>query len=218
MKTGFDFADVIDEIVERAYGETTTAADIISARRSIYLVLESWHAQQMNTWRIKTQDFQVANGTVNLPASIDDVLTVTCVSQFSGGRETEVALTRISETEYANLTTKDTSGQPTQFMLRRTEPPAIRVHPRGRADRPSEKLRITYIARPANYDRTSQGSDDMPSRWLQPLIMSAALDLASKNPERAGMRLEILAANAPMILAVAQTNDRQRNSFRMRIG
>lgn len=216
MQSGFDIADIMDEIVQRAYGENSTAADVISARRSIYLVLENWHAQQFNTWRIRTQDFAVANGQTALPLRIDDVLTVTCVTEFADGRISEIPMERISETEYANLTTKDTPGQPTTFMLRRTEVPRLFVHPRGRSGR-TERVRVTYISRPDNYDAQRSGTDDLPARWLNPLIINAALDLASKNPERAGARLEILAANAGPAVALAQTNDRQRNSFRMRI-
>ena len=207
----------MDEIVQRAYGETSTAEDIISARRSVYLVLENWHAQQFNTWRIQTKDFSIVNGRARLPANIDDVLTVTCLTQFNDGRTTETAMERISETEYANLTAKEIAGQPTAYTLRRTELPELFAHPRGRTGR-TETLRVTYIARPDNFDPRASGVDDLPARWLNPLILNAALDLASKNPERSGLRLEILAANAPIAVAVAQANDRQRNSFRMRIG
>ncbi len=217
MRSGFDIADIMDEIVQRAYGETTTAADIISARRSMYLVLENWHAQQFNTWRVRTKDFFSANGRISLPRQIDDILTATCVNDMADERVTETAMERVSETEYANFTTKDIVGQPTSYMLRRTEMPQLFVHPKGRTGR-TEKIRITFIARPDNYDHLSDGLDEVPARWLNALIINSALDLASKNPERSGMRLEILAANAGPAVALAQSNDRQRSSFRMRIG
>lgn len=217
MRSGFDIADIIDEVVQRAYGETTTAEDVISARRSIHLVLENWHAQQFNTWRIRTDDFVVANGRVQLPARVDDVLTVTCLNQFSDSTATETAMERVSETEYANFTTKDITGKPTTYMLRRTELPTLFVHPVGRTGA-LERIRVTYIARPDQFDPHRTGVDDLPARWLNPLIINAALDLASKNPERAGMRLEVLAANAGPLVQLALTNDRQRSNFRMRIG
>jgi hypothetical protein len=216
MRSGFDIADIMDEIVQRAYGERTTAEDIISARRSVYLTLENWHALQYNTWRIRTKDFIAANGILNLPAGIDDILTATCVNEFSDSRTSETAMERISETEYANLTTKDIAGQPTTYMLRRTELPRMFLHPRGRTGRP-EKIRVTYIGRPENYSPFEDGTDDLPARWLNALILSAALDLASKNPERSGLRLQILSANAGPAVGVALANDRQRNNFRMRI-
>ena len=217
MQNGFDFGDIIDEIIERAYGENSTASDVASARRSIYLTLERWHAQQFNTWRIKTQDFPVADGRVMLPRSVDDILTASCVQTFADGRETETAMTRVSETEYANLTSKDIAGQPTQFAVRRTINPHMKVHPKGRSGR-TEMLRVTFIARPDEFTRHGSNTDDLPARWLQPLILSSALDLASKDPQRAGLRLEMLASNAPVAEGIALTNDRQRNSFKMRIG
>lgn len=217
MRSGFDISDIMDEIIQRAYGEISTAGDIISARRSIYMVLEDWHALQFNTWRIKVAEFDAVDGRAILPVSLDDILATTSLRSNTSGQTVETAMTRISETEYANLSSKEVAGQPTQYVLRRTERPLMILHPKGRSG-VIERVRVTYIARPDNYSRHANGVDDLPARWLRPLIMSAALDLASKDPERAGMRLEILNANAPIAVQAALTNDRQRVSFKMRIG
>lgn len=217
MQSGFDFGDIIDEVIARALGETSTAADVISAKRSIYMVLEDWHAQQFNTWRVKTLTFGTSPDTpqVRLPANIDDVLSVTTrnTSQPLGS---ETPLTRMSETEYANLSTKNTRGQPTQFMLRRTEPPVIFLNPVGRVGQ-TEIITVTYIARPDQYDRFG-GEVDAPARWQNALIIGSALDLATKNPARAGERLNYLPGMYDRALKLALTNDRDRTSFRMRIG
>lgn len=217
MRTGFDFADIIDEVMARALGESTTAADVISAKRSVYMVLEDWHAQQFNTWRIKTIDMGFVSGAASLilPVDIDDVLTVTVLQDPDDERVNETALRRISETEYANLTTKTTQGLPTQFVLRRTEPAMLTCTPVGRAGR-TETLRITYIQRPEQFDRFGTNID-APSRWVNPLIFGAAADLAMKNPERSAGRVETLTAMYTRSLTLALANDRQRNSFRMRI-
>ena len=215
MRSGFDYADIIDEITQRALGENTTAADVASARRSIYLVLENWHALSYNTWRVKTQDFAAGDGVVYLPATVDDLLTATLVRQ-SGGQTSEIVLRRISESEYAAIANKDSSGPPTQFVLRRTEPPTLQLHPKGRTAH-VEIIRATYISRPAAFDRSAHTADDLPARWLHALIIGAALDLASKFPERAGDRFTILSATYPVALQMALSNDRQRTSFRWRI-
>lgn len=218
MNTGFDFADIVDEVMARALGETTTAADVVSAKRSIYMVLEDWHAQQFNTWRIKTIEvgFVSGNPTLTLPLDLDDVLAITVVTDPNMQRVSETALMRISETEYANLTTKQTRGIPTQFVLHRTEPPGLTCVPAGRDGR-TEILRITYIQRPELFDRFGT-TVDAPARWLNPLILGAAADLAFKNPERAGPRADTLAGMYQRALTIALANDRQRNSFKMRIG
>ena len=62
MDTGFDFADVVDEVVARAGGETATAADIQKIRRGMRILAERWTAQGYNTWRIQTMTTQ-ASGT-----------------------------------------------------------------------------------------------------------------------------------------------------------
>jgi hypothetical protein len=218
MNTGFDFADIVDEVMARALGETTTAADVASAKRSIYMVLEDWHAQQFNTWRIKTLETGFVSGvpTVALPMDLDDVLTVNAVSNASMERITETPMQRISETEYSQLTTKLTTGLPTQFVLHRTEPPSMTCVPAGRYGR-TETIRITYIKRPEMYDRFGT-SVDAPARWVNPLIFGAAADLAMKNPDRSSGRAENLSAMYQRALTLALANDRQRTSFRMRIG
>lgn len=217
MQAGFDYAEIIDEVTQRALGETTTAGDVISARRSIYLTLENWHALSLNTWRIKTRDFVLVQGELRLPEEMDDVLTVMALHDAEADRVVETPLTRLSETEYATLGTKRTRGRPTQFVLRRTDPPTMFVSPIGRENEP-DVLRITYVARPDRFDRYGRDADDMPTRWLNALILGSALDLASKFPERAGDRFNILAAAYPVALQTAVQNDKQRKSFHYRIG
>lgn len=216
MRTGFDYADIMDEIIERAFGETSTSDDIISAKRSMYMVLEDWHAQQFNTWRVKSIDTGFAAGValVPLPLGLDDVLEVTSIERL-GEVVNENPMTRVSETEYAQIANKATAGRPSQYTLRRTEPPRLACYPAGRLGQ-TEILRVTYIERPSQFDRN--GTDlDAPARWLNPLILGVAADLASKNPERAKGRIPRLDAAYARALDIALKNDRQRNSFKMRI-
>ena len=214
MRSGFDFADIIDEVIVRAFGETSVAEDVTSARRSIYLVLEEWHALQYNTWRVRTRDFTFQSGfpAVNLPVEVDDVISVSNV--LTSGNETPMR--RMPEAEYAQVTNKAQAGQPSSYLLRRTEPPVLTVYPTGVAGQTST-LRITYVQRPEVFDRMSD-SIDAPGRWLRPLIFGAAADLASKTPERSGDRIMVLQQKYTEALALAVTNDRDRSDFRMRIG
>ena len=216
MRNGFDFADIVDEVVTRAVGEVSTAEDVISARRSIYMVLDEWHALQYNTWRVKTRDYGFSPGAavIQLPVEVDDIMAATVVQE--AGADTETPLRRMSEAEYANLSNKDTAGKPSQYRLRRTEPPVLTLYPTGQVGRPGV-VRLTYIERPAVFDRFDNNID-APGRWLRPLIYGAAADLAAKNPERAGERYAILAQQYQAALAVALPNDRDRTDFRMRIG
>lgn len=223
MRSGFDFADILDDILQRSLGENATAADVISARRSVHMVLESWHAQQFNTWRIVVQDFSFVPGVprITLPLYVDDVLNISRVNRQTQGTpfESDVPMARISETEYAKLSVKNTPGQPTQFVLHRTEPPAVTFHPTG-APGANEIVRVTFIRRPDEFDRNSNDVG-APARWQNALILNAAYDMASKHSERLGEAAEgkiaRLERQAIAALELAQQNDRQRVRFRLRI-
>ena len=216
MRNGFDFADIMDEVLTRALGETTTAEDVTAARRSIYMVLDEWHALQYNTWRVAVRDFGYTPGAavIQLPTEVDDIMAATVVQDT--GSDIETPLRRMTEAEYANLSNKDTPGKPSQYRLRRTEPPVMTLYPTGQVGRPGT-VRITYIKRPEMFDRYDNNVD-APGRWLRPLIYGAAADLAAKNPERAGERLAILTEQYRAALVLALPNDRDRTDFRMRIG
>lgn len=219
MQTGFDFGDIVDEVIELAVGENSTAADVTSARRSIHRLLERWHGLQYNTWRVRTLAVSIAAGvpTVTLPATVDDVLAAMVVQNPGTSTESETPMQRLGDTEYAHLTKKTVSGVPTQFYLRRTEPPTLSVYPTGRAGR-VETVKVTYVARPETFDRVSNDID-APSRWLNALILGAAADLAAKRPERAGPnRATVLKAEYEAVLNEVVQNDRQRKSFKFRMG
>ena len=215
MQNGFDFDDILNDVIERAVGERALASDVTSARRSIYMILEDWHMRGLNTWRVRTQDYSFLPGTkVQLPSRLDDTLNV---SILTGENQNEIPLTRLSDVEYAQITNKQTAGIPTQFYIQRTEPPTMQVYPEGRFGQ-SETVRVMYVERPDRFDRHSPDID-APSRWMNALIFGAAADLASKRPDRAQAgtvgQLEMKYRDA---LIAAQGNDRQRKPFRMRIG
>jgi len=214
MRNGYDFGDIIDEIIEHALGENSVASDVDSARRSIFFVLNDWHARQFNTWRVRSLDLAFIGGfaKIQLPLDLDDVLVVNALS--ADGKETPMV--RLSETQWAMLTTKNTAGQPTQFVLHRTEPAVIEFTPAGFSGA-TQGVRITYIQRPADFDRYSTDVD-LPARWHNALITNAALHLALKRPERANKRITGLTQLATSSLTLALGDDRQRVSFKMRIG
>ena len=220
--TGFDFADLVDDVVERSGGETATAEDIVKIRRSLKIVLERWAALRMNTWRVETVRV-VCGGTgfVQLPKTCDDVFQVNAV--MSGG-DSESPMARVSADKYSMLTTKNTQGQPSQYYLDRTVPPTLYYYPIG-STFGVDYLNVWFVNRPAAFDRTSNDVD-VPGRWLEALTSILALDLARKRPiplENGGLgyneglikRLKMEADEATII---AQNADRQRVKYTFRIG
>jgi hypothetical protein len=217
----FDYADLIEEVMETGLGETATADDVITTRRSIHNLLIEWSASQYNTWRVKTQDFSIPGvaAPITLPARVDDIMVAQTV--IDGRKETP--MTRMSEAQYAALTTKTISARPTQFLLRRSEPPQLFLYPVGRDDQ--DILRLTYVERPETFDR-GNNDIDAPDRWTKALILGAAMQLVRKRPNRfmtaagystAEQRYQSLKADYDTALAAALVNDRQRTGFRFRI-
>ena len=96
-QSGFDFADVVEDAVQRSGGETATAEDILKVRRGVRLILERWAALRYNTWRLSTISVLAAGPEVRLTDNIDDIITVTS-ALGSGG--TESPMTRIGPEQY----------------------------------------------------------------------------------------------------------------------
>lgn len=210
MVAGFDFADIFDDVVDRAGGEQSTAADVVRVRRGLRLLLERWEAQGYNTWRIRRLTTAVNGGAAaRLSSSVDDVINVNAVRDCG----TETPLTRITAAEYAQLSDKTSPGQPSQYWLsREADAPVLLVYPIG----PS-KLNVTYVERPADFDRYSADLGDVPGRWLEAMIAGLALDLARKRPPYDEGLINRLSGEALEAEGIAQRADRDRARYRYKI-
>jgi hypothetical protein len=120
---------------------------------------------------------------------------------------------RISATQYAQLANKATLGDPSQFWLDRRDRPRLHVYPIGPAP-----LVITYVARPAEFDRYSSDTGDVPGRWLEAMVTGLALDLARKRPPYNEGLINRLRGEALEAETLAQRADRDRGRFRYNIG
>lgn len=209
----FDFSDVVDEAVDRSGGETSTAADVLRVRRGMRMLTERWAAQGFNTWRIATKTFTISGTaqTITLGDDVDDVIQVNSQRQGLG----EQMMRRISPSQYAQLTTKDSQGQPSQYYLDRRDNPVLFLFPIGTPGYETTIL-VYYVQRPENFERYGDTTDDVPGRWLEALISGLALDLARKRPpynEELIARLKVEAADAEDL---AQRADRGRQRYRYR--
>lgn len=213
MRTGFEFSDIVDEAVDRSGGQQATAADVTKIRRGLRILTERWTAQGFNTWRIEKYE-TVANGlipNIRLPDGVDDIIQVNAVrSGF-----TESTLRRISPVEYAQLTSKTTKGQPSQYYLDRKEKPNLFVYPIGTPNHP-DAIIVYFVARPADFDRYGDTTDDVPGRWLEALISGLSLDLARKRPPYNEALINRLKMEALEAEDLAQRADRGRERYRYR--
>lgn len=211
MVAGFDFADVYDEVVDRAGGEQSTASDVVRVRRGLRLLLERWEAKGFNTWRIRSLNtMSTGSGAeIQLPRCVDDVINVNALRMG----KSESPMRRITAVEYAQLANKTIGGQPSQYWLDREAPsPALYVYPIGKAP-----IIVTYVERPADYDRFSdENLDSVPGRWLEALVAGLAHDLACKRPPYNEQLISRLKAYAVDAEEIAQDADRNRARFRYR--
>jgi hypothetical protein len=207
----FEFSDVVDDAVERAGGQEATAGDVLKIRRGLRILTERWTAQGYNTWRIKTHT-ALASGitpSLSLPDKVDDVIQVNSVRNGTS----ETTMRRISAVQYAQLTAKNTQGQPSQYYLDRKTSPKLFLFPIGDTTTPMSIV-ITYLSRPDDYERYGDTTDDIPGRWLEALVSGLALDLARKRPPYDEALISRLKGEAMEAEDLAQRADRDRSRFR----
>lgn len=213
MVQPFDFADLVEEASERAGGDTTTATEVYSLQRSLYLIQQDWQQKNFPTWRVTTDSF-VTDGYspyIVLPDCVDDVMQVNSTVNDMG----EMPMRRISPAEYAQLTTKDTQGRPSMYYLQRSEPAILYIYPIGNPGA-EVGLEVMYIARPPEFERY-QPNSEVPGRWTRALVQALALELAKKRPPYNEALIQRLTAEKEQAEELAKRDDRGRQRYRVRM-
>ena len=123
--------EIIEEAFERCGLEVRSGYDLRTARRSLNLMFADWANRGLNLWTIDyatqvmtpgTNFYSVGKNTVDI---IDAAITTTAeaTSNLEGdSNTTDVTITKISRTEYLNLSRKQEDGtsgdaRPTQYCL-----------------------------------------------------------------------------------------------------
>jgi len=125
----------IDEIIEEAFErcglEVLSGYDLKTAKRSLNLMFSEWANRGLNLWTIDyaTQTLTAAKNFYTVDQKVVDIIdavittTAGATANLEGNSDTtDVAITKISRTEYLNLSRKEqnsTGGdaRPTQFTL-----------------------------------------------------------------------------------------------------
>ena len=114
--------EIIEEAFERCGLEVRSGYDLRTARRSLNLMFSEWANRGLNLWTAGTNYYAVHQKVVDI---IDAAITTTAgaTTNLEGNSDTtDVAITKISRTEYLNLSRKEQSStggdaRPTQFCL-----------------------------------------------------------------------------------------------------
>jgi hypothetical protein len=197
-------ADYVEEAFERCGLEVKTGYDLVTARRSLNIMLAEWANRGLNQWTItqRTQALTSGTRTYSLSADVIDVLSAV-VTRSS----TDFALTRVSRDDDLNIPNKATTGRPTQFFLDRQVTPSLRLWPTP--ENSTDVVVYNALTRIDDAD-TAINTLDVPFRFYPCLAAGLAYYLSIK---RAPNRTQMLKAMYEEEFERAMGEDRDRSSF-----
>jgi hypothetical protein len=210
-----DVADYVEEAFERCGLELRTGYDLKTANRSLNLMLAEWANRGLNQWTVNQKILAMVKDTTSYtidatnPTATIDVLDV-FIRETIGGVSTDMPLNRMSRSEYANLSTKSTTGKPNQYLIDKQISPTITVWP---APDQSSKYDL-YLNVLSRMDDADAGANTLqiPFRFYPCLAAGLAYYLALKRaPEKVGMLKGLYEEEFQRALS----QDEDRASFRI---
>jgi hypothetical protein len=117
-----DLNDLIEEAYERAGIEVRTGYEFRTARRSLNLMTIEWANRGINLWTIQEGAIALVTGQAiyPLPADTIDLLDhVIRQNNGSASNQTDINISRISESTYSTIPNKLTNGRPIQVWINR---------------------------------------------------------------------------------------------------
>ncbi len=210
-----DVADYVEEAFERCGLELRTGYNLKTANRSLNLMLAEWANRGLNQWTINQKTLPMVKDTT--PYTIDttnrtatiDVIDV-FIRETMGGVSTDVPLTRMSRSEYANLSTKTSTGKPNQYFVDKQINPTITVWP---APDQTSKYDL-YLNVLSRMDDADAGANTLqvPFRFYPCLAAGLAYYIALKRaPEKVAMLKQLYEEEFERALS----QDQDRVSFRV---
>jgi hypothetical protein len=115
-----DLTELVEEAFERCGKELRSGYDLKTARRSINLLTIEWANRGINLWTIEQGQIPMVTGqaTYALPLDTIDLLD-TVVRTGTGSNQIDINITRVSESTYITIPTKNAQGRPIQVWINR---------------------------------------------------------------------------------------------------
>ena len=211
-----EFSELVEEAFERAGLELRSGYDLRTARRSMNFMAQEWQNRGINLWTVEQGSQVLTPGTYTytMPADTIDLLEHqlrTDAGSVSG--QTDYTLSRISVSDYAQLSNKLTQGQPLQVYIdRQRAAPVVYVWP---VPDNSQTYTLVYWRMRRIQDVGSGGANtiDVPARFLPCLVAGLAYYIAMKKPESSD-RLPMLKQEYEAQWDLAAGEDREKASVR----
>jgi len=227
--------EIIQEAHERCQLEVREGYDLKSAKRSLNLMFSEWANRGLNLWTIEyaTQTLTAGTNFYSIDQKVVDIVdmaittTTNATSNLEGdSNTTDVAMNRISRTEYMNLAKKENSSggdaRPTQFAL---IPGQVTVGGSSSTGRPENDMTLflypspdkAYILKYFYMGRIQDAGDytnnpDVPFYFLPCLTAGLAYYISLKKAPRLS---PILKSVYDEEFERAADTDRERTSFRV---
>jgi hypothetical protein len=219
-----DLNNLVEEAFERCGSELRTGYDLKTARRSLNLLTIEWANRGINLWTIEQGSIPLVQGqiTYDLPVDTIDLLDHV-VRTGTGQNQTDINITRISESTYLTIPNKNAQGRPIQVWINRqsgadypvtgVKNPTINVWP---APEQSDYYSFVYFRLRRIQDAGEGGShmQDIPFRFLPAMVAGLAYHLSLKIPE-AFPRIQMLKAIYEETYQQAADEDREKAALRL---
>jgi len=117
-----DLSELVEEAYERCGSQLRSGYDLRTARRSLNLMSIEWSNRGINLWTVEECSIPLVTnqGIYAVPNDTIDILDLeTRTSNASTSNQTDINLSRISESTYATIPNKLTTGRPIQVYYNR---------------------------------------------------------------------------------------------------
>ena len=218
-----DLNNLVEEAFERCGSELRTGYDLRTARRSLNLLTIEWANRGINLWTIEQGTIPLVQGQIayDLPADTIDLLDQV-VRTGTGQNQTDINITRISESTYITIPNKNAQGRPIQIWINRQSGaayptgvkfPQVNIWP---VPEQSNYYTLVYYRLRRIQDAGDGGThtQDIPFRFLPCMVAGLAYHLSLKIPE-AMPRIEMLKAVYEQEFQLAADEDREKASLRL---
>jgi hypothetical protein len=220
-----DLSELVEEAFERCGKELRTGYDLRTARRSLNLLTVEWANRGINLWTIEQGSIPMVTGqsTYDLPVDTIDLLD-TIIRTGSGQGQIDINISRISESTYSTIPTKNAQGRPIQVWINRqsgaTYPttgvnnPKIVVWPTPNA--PGDQYTFVYWRLRRIQDAGGGVStQDIPFRFINCMVAGLAFYLSFKLPDVAPERVLFLKSEYEQQFQLAADEDREKAPIRL---
>ena len=203
--------EFVEEAFERCGLELRTGYDLVTAKRSINLMLAEWANRGLNQWTIEEGTQTVTEDTTSytLNSNVIDILDCS-LKRTEGSVTTDLSMRRLSRSEYLNIPVKATTGRPSQFFLDKQNSPVLKIWPAP--ENSTDILVFNKIVRMDDAD-TAINTMDMPFRFYPCFAAGLAYYISVK---KAPEKTQLLKQMYDEEFDRAASTDEDRASFRIR--